>query len=69
MKFIVTLEQDEEGWYVAECPALPGCVSQGQSRAEAIENIREAIEASLETRKAHGLGQLEVVEIEVPGAT
>jgi len=69
MKFVVTVEQDEEGWYVVECPALPGCVSQGRTRAEAIANIREAIEASLETRKARGLAAVDVVEVEVPGAT
>jgi predicted RNase H-like HicB family nuclease len=55
MKFLVTLERDEAGWIVAECPALPGCVSQGKSEAEALENIKEAIELSLETRRAQGL--------------
>jgi predicted RNase H-like HicB family nuclease len=69
MKFVVTIEQDEEGWYVVECPALPGCVSQGKTRAEAIANIREAIEVSLETRKARGLGTVDVVEVEVPSAS
>jgi predicted RNase H-like HicB family nuclease len=69
MKFVVTVDQDEEGWYVVECPALPGCVSQGRTRAEAVANIREAIEASLETRKARGLEAVDVVEVEVPGAT
>lgn len=39
----VTLVKDDEGWIVAECPALPGCVSQGRSEEEALENIREAI--------------------------
>jgi predicted RNase H-like HicB family nuclease len=67
-KFLITLEQDEAGWYVAECPDLPGCVSQGRSREEAIRNIREAIAASLETRVARGeiLPRHEVVEVEVP---
>jgi predicted RNase H-like HicB family nuclease len=66
MKFLVTLERDEAGWIVAECPALPGCVSQGKSEAEALENIKEAIELSLETRQAGGLPlALEVAEIEV----
>jgi predicted RNase H-like HicB family nuclease len=41
--FPVTLEKSEDGWIVAECPALPGCVSQGRDEEEAIENIREAI--------------------------
>jgi predicted RNase H-like HicB family nuclease len=43
MMFHVTLEQGADGWIVAECPALPGCVSQGRDEKEAIENIREAI--------------------------
>ena len=47
MIFHVTLEQAEDGWIVAECPALPGCVSQGQDEKEAIENIKEAITAWL----------------------
>ncbi|HKI05294.1 MAG TPA: type II toxin-antitoxin system HicB family antitoxin [Thermoanaerobaculia bacterium] len=45
MIFHVTLEQAEDGWIVAECPALPGCVSQGKNEKEALENIREAIVA------------------------
>ena len=44
MRFLVTLEQDEAGYYVIECPALPGCISQGRTREEALANIREAIE-------------------------
>ncbi|MHC1729138.1 MAG: type II toxin-antitoxin system HicB family antitoxin [Syntrophobacteraceae bacterium] len=47
MLFHVILEQAEDGWIVAECPALPGCVSQGKDEQEAIENIREAITAWL----------------------
>ena len=47
MIFHVTLEQDEDGWIVAECPALPGCVSQGRDEKEALENIKEAITAWL----------------------
>lgn len=47
MIFHVTLEEAEDGWIVAECPALPGCVSQGRDEKEAIENIREAITAWL----------------------
>ena len=66
MKFLVTLERDDAGWIVAECPALPGCVSQGKSEAEALENIKEAIELSLETRRAEGLPlALEVAEVEI----
>ncbi len=47
MMFHVTLEQAEDGWIVAECPALPGCVSQGESENQAMENIKEAITAWL----------------------
>jgi predicted RNase H-like HicB family nuclease len=55
MKFLVTLERGESGFVVVECPALPGCVSQGRTEAEALANIREAIEASLETRREYGI--------------
>ncbi len=54
MKYRVLIEQDEDGMYVAEVPTLPGCISQGQTREEAIENIREAmIAAYLESLEAH----------------
>jgi predicted RNase H-like HicB family nuclease len=54
MIFHVTLEQAEDGWIVVECPALPGCVSQGRDEKEAVDNIREAIVAWLwaEDKKA-----------------
>lgn len=54
MIFHVTLETAEDGWIVAECPALPGCISQGETEEEAISNIKEAIQAWLwaEDRKA-----------------
>jgi antitoxin HicB len=54
MKYRVYLEQDGDGAFVATCPALPGCVSQGRTRSEATENIREAIEGYLESLKKHG---------------
>lgn len=47
MMFHVTLTPCEDGWIVAECPALPGCVSQGKDEREALENIKEAIHAWL----------------------
>ena len=47
MIFHVTLEKAEDGWIVAECPALPGCVSQGKDEEEALKNIKEAITAWL----------------------
>ena len=55
MKFLVALDRDEDGVWVAECPSIPGCVSQGKSKTEAIENIREAIELCLEVRAEKGM--------------
>jgi len=54
MRYRVLIEQDEEGVFVAEVPVLPGCLSQGQTRSEALNNIREAITGYLESLKAHG---------------
>lgn len=53
MKFRVLLQQDEDGVMVAEVPALPGCISQGATRDEALSNIREAIAGYLDSLKAH----------------
>ena len=53
MKYRVLIEQDENGVFVAEVPALPGCISQGYTRKEALGNIQEAITAYLESLKAH----------------
>jgi predicted RNase H-like HicB family nuclease len=53
MKYRVLIEQDEDGIYVAEVPSLPGCISQGQTRSEVLDNIREAIAVYLESLKAH----------------
>jgi predicted RNase H-like HicB family nuclease len=50
MKFIVTMARDEDGHWIAECPSMPGCVSQGSSRDEAMANVREAITLCLEVR-------------------
>lgn len=52
MKLHVVIEQDEAGYYVAEVPALPGCLSQGKSREEALANVKEAIAGWLETMEA-----------------
>lgn len=53
MKYRVFIEQDEDGVFVAEVPALPGCISQGNTRKEALQNIQEAITVYLESLKAH----------------
>ena len=55
MKFIVTLLQDEDGIFIAECPSIPGCVSQGKTESEAESNIREAIKECLEVRAEKGM--------------
>jgi len=67
MKLIVTIERDEVGMVVAECPAIPGCISQGATEDEALANIREAIQACVEARAANGMPvTVAVREIEVP---
>jgi predicted RNase H-like HicB family nuclease len=55
MKFIVTMFQDEDGVFIAECPSIPGCVSQGDTEEEAERNIQEAIRESLEVRAERGM--------------
>jgi len=54
MKFRVIVEPDEDGVFVAECPNLPGCVSQGKTREEALANVRDAIEGYLASLEKHG---------------
>jgi predicted RNase H-like HicB family nuclease len=54
MRYTVVLEQESDGGYVASVPALPGCVSQGDTRAEALSNIREAIEVYVEDCREAG---------------
>lgn len=53
MKFRVVIDQDEDGIFIARCPALPGCVSQGKTRKEAGENIKEAMQGYLESLRKH----------------
>ena len=66
MKFVVVIERDEDGMYIVECPSVPGCVSQGKTEEEAIENIKEAIKACLEVRAEQGMPlTINVKEIEV----
>ncbi len=55
MIFNVTIERDEDGIFIVECPSIPGCVSQGKTKAEALENIKEAIKMCLEVRAEKGL--------------
>lgn len=55
MKFNVTLDRDEDGIWIVECPSIPGCVSQGQTRQQALENIKDAIAACLQVRAERGM--------------
>ena len=53
IKFRIVIEQDENGMFVAECPTLPGCISQGKTNEEAIRNIKDAIQGYVESLKKH----------------
>ena len=67
LKLLITIVQDEDGIYIAECPAIPGCVSQGKTEQEAEINIRDAIRECLEVRAALGMPlTVTTREIEVP---
>jgi predicted RNase H-like HicB family nuclease len=55
MKFMVAVDRDEDGVWVVECAAIPGCVSQGHTKDEALVNIKEAIELCLQVRAEQGL--------------
>lgn len=55
MKFVITLERDEDGIWIAECPAIPGCISQGATKDEAVDNVREAVLGCLEVRAEEGM--------------
>ena len=68
LKLLVVFETDEDGWVVASCPTLPGCHSQGRTRAEALRNIKEAIRGYLASMREHGApaptsSNFEVVEV------
>jgi predicted RNase H-like HicB family nuclease len=66
MKLLVTIDRDEDGMVVAECPSIPGCVSQGKTEKEALKNVREAIRMCLEVRAERGMPlSVAVREVEV----
>lgn len=66
MKFSVTIDRDEDGVWVVECPAIPGCVSQGATREEALRNVEDAIRLCLEVRAEQGLPlTVETKQVEV----
>lgn len=66
-KFPVTIYQVEEGWYVVEYSVIPGCMSQGMTKEEALDNVREAIHLCLEVRREKGMPlTIKSREVEVP---
>jgi len=66
VKFVVTIDRDEDGVWVVECPSIPGCVSQGTTREEALENVKDAIVACLTVRSERGIPlTIETQQIEV----
>jgi predicted RNase H-like HicB family nuclease len=66
MKFLVSIDRDEDGVWVVECPAIPGCVSQGSTKQEALDNVRSAIRACLEVRAERGMPlTVETCQVEV----
>ena len=67
MDFLVLMEQGEDGYIVVECPQLPGCISQGKTRKEALQNIEEAIRGILAVRKEHGFSipDAEIIKLKV----
>lgn len=66
MKLIVSIDRDEDGIWIIECPSIPGCVSQGPTKVEALENIKEAIQLCLEVRAEQGLPlTIETRQVEV----
>ncbi len=66
MRFSVTLDRDEDGVWIVECPSIPGCVSQGQTKQEALENIKDAISACLQVRAERGMPlTVETYQVEV----
>ncbi|HOK39850.1 MAG TPA: type II toxin-antitoxin system HicB family antitoxin [bacterium] len=66
MKFIVTMDRDEDGLFIVECPSIPGCVSQGKTEQEALENIKDAIKQCLEVRAERGMPlTVSIREVEV----
>jgi predicted RNase H-like HicB family nuclease len=66
MKFNVTIDRDEDGVWIVECPSIPGCVSQGATREEALDAIAEAIRLCLEVRAERGMPlTIETRQVEV----
>jgi predicted RNase H-like HicB family nuclease len=67
MRFDVKLIPEEDGWYIAEVPSLPGCITQGSSREDALRNIKDAIEGWLRVRVMRHAGESELAGIDISG--
>jgi predicted RNase H-like HicB family nuclease len=66
MQFNVTIDRDEDGIWIVECPSIPGCISQGRTKNEALANIQDAIRACLQVRAERGMPlTVETQQIEV----
>lgn len=66
MKFSIIISQGEDGWIIAKCPVLPGCITQGKTKEEALKNIKEAITGCIEVRREIGWPVTEeITEVEV----
>jgi predicted RNase H-like HicB family nuclease len=66
MKLLVNIYQDEDGMYIADCPSIPGCMSQGKTQAEAEANITDAIRECLAVRAELGMPlTVKTLEVEV----
>lgn len=67
MKYKITIQQDEDGVFIAKCPSLPGCISQGKTRKEVLVNIKDAVRGYLQSLKKHNepLPHVEEESVEV----
>jgi antitoxin HicB len=67
MKYRIIIQQDEDGIFIAKCPSLPGCISQGKTREEVLINIKDAMSGYLQSLKKHNepLPQVEEELVEV----
>lgn len=62
MKFKIVLEKDEDGWYVATCPSLPGCISQGKNERQTVNNMKEAIALHIKTLAEDGIAYRKYID-------
>jgi predicted RNase H-like HicB family nuclease len=66
MKYLVNIDRDEDGIWIAECPSIPGCVSQGRTKDDALANIHDAIHGCFQVRAERGMPlTVEILQVEV----